>query len=83
MSRDGIIGYLVLCIKINFSVTYGLTKKTQHPYIAVGKGTKIDHPNLVQRKRTFTKILMIDPSEDIPIDTTHTIFDLAMGLYGE
>ena len=56
-------------------------KKTTFPYIAVGKGVKIDHPALIQGNRTFTKLLMIDPNEDIPLDTIHEIFDLAMALY--
>ena len=56
-------------------------KKSQFPYIAIGKGVKIDHPDLIQGKRTFTKLLMIDPAKDIPIEKIHTIFDMAMKLY--
>jgi len=56
-------------------------KKTQFPYIAIGKGVKIEHPDLIQEKRTFTKKLLIDPNKDIPIDKIHTIFDRAMKLY--
>ncbi len=58
-----------------------IDKKSQFPYIAIGKGVIIEHPNLIQGNRTFTKLLMIDPNEDIPIDTIHHIFDLAMKLY--
>ncbi len=56
-------------------------KKSQHPYIAIGKGVKIDHPDLIQGNRTFVKLLMIDPNKDIPVDKIHEVFDLAMGLY--
>ncbi|WP_255517999.1 DUF1801 domain-containing protein [Fulvivirga sp. M361] len=56
-------------------------KKTQHPYIAIGKGRDIDHPELIRGNRTFVKLLFIDPKKDLPIKTIHTIFDLAMGLY--
>ena len=31
-------------------------KKTQFPYIAIGKGVKINHPNLILGNRTFTKL---------------------------
>lgn len=55
--------------------------KTQWPYIAIGKGLKIDHPSLVQGKRTFTKILKIDPNKDIRIEEIYEIFDMAMKLY--
>lgn len=56
-------------------------KKSQHPYIAIGKGVKIEHPQLIQGNRTFVKLLMINPEEDIPIETIHSIFDMAMELY--
>ncbi len=58
-----------------------IDKKSQFPYIAIGKGVKIDHPDLIQGNRTFTKLLMIDPNKDIPIIKIHHIFDLAMKLY--
>lgn len=56
-------------------------RKSQHPYIAIGKGVKIDHPDLIQGNRTFVKLLMINPEEDIPIEKIHKIFDMAMKLY--
>lgn len=58
-----------------------VNKKTQFPYIAVGKGVKIEHPDLIQGNRTFVKLLLIDPEKDIPLDTIYTIFDMAMKLY--
>ncbi|MFY0602249.1 MAG: DUF1801 domain-containing protein [Cyclobacteriaceae bacterium] len=56
-------------------------KKTQFPYIAIGKGVQIEHPALFKGDRTFVKLLYIDPEKDIPIDTIHEIFDMAMRLY--
>ncbi len=56
-------------------------KKSQHPYIAIGKGVNIEHPALIQGKRTFVKLLMINPEGDIPLETIHDIFDKAMALY--
>ncbi len=58
-----------------------IDKKTQFPYIAIGKGIKIEHPDLIQGNRTFVKLLMIDPNKDIPIDKIHHIFDSTMELY--
>lgn len=58
-----------------------IDKKTQFPYIAIGKGVKIEHPDLILGKRTFTKLLMIDPSKDIPVKKNYTIFDIVMKLY--
>lgn len=56
-------------------------KKSQHPYIAVGKGVHIEHPSLVQGNRTFVKLLMIDPEKDIPLATIYEVFDMARKLY--
>lgn len=56
-------------------------KKNQHPYIGIGKGRDIEHPDLIQGNRTFVKLLMIDPEKDIPIENIHHIFDMAMELY--
>ncbi|MGB0887189.1 MAG: DUF1801 domain-containing protein [Vicingaceae bacterium] len=58
-----------------------IDKKTQHPYIAIGKGVKINHPDLIQGKRTFVKLLPIDPTKDIPIEKVYTIFNMVMKLY--
>ncbi|NAS29569.1 DUF1801 domain-containing protein [Flavobacteriaceae bacterium R38] len=58
-----------------------IDKRTQFPYIAIGKGVKIEHPDLIQGNRTFVKLLMIDPNKDIPLEKIHTIFDMAMKLY--
>ena len=58
-----------------------IDKKTQFPYIAIGKGIKIIHPDLIQGKRTFTKLLIIDPNKDIPLEKIYQIFDMAMKLY--
>ncbi|GAA3513616.1 hypothetical protein GCM10022393_29270 [Aquimarina addita] len=60
-----------------------IDKKIQFPYIAIGKGVNIEHPDLIQGNRTFTKLLMIDPEKNIPIIKIHLIFDMAMKLYKE
>lgn len=60
-----------------------IDKKTMNPYIAIGKGIKIKHPDLISGKRTFTSILMIDPNKDIPKEKIHSIFDMVKGLYDE
>ncbi len=56
-------------------------KKTQTPYIAIGKGAHIQHPDLIKGNRTFTAILMISPDQDIPKQKIYNIFDIAMELY--
>jgi hypothetical protein len=56
-------------------------KKTQFPYIAIGKGIKINHPDLIKGKRTFTSLLLIDPNKDISVEKIYSIFDMVMKLY--
>ena len=51
-------------------------RKTQIPYIAIGKGVQIEHSDLIQGNRTFVKLLMIEPEEDIPIEVAQVIKDL-------
>ncbi len=75
--------YRLPCFMLNKHIFCYLwiDKKTQFPYIAIGNGVKIEHPDLIQGKRTFTKLLMIDPNEDIPKEKIHEIFDLVSATY--
>lgn len=56
-------------------------RKLKMPYIAIGKGIHLDHPDIVKGERKFTGLLYIDPNKDIPLKKIRTIFDMAMGLY--
>ncbi len=56
-------------------------KKTHLPYIGIVEGGKIEHPKLVQGKRSRMKILMINPNEDLPIATIDVIFREAIKFY--
>lgn len=60
-----------------------IDRKTKFPYIAIGKGVQIDHPDLIQGNRTFVKLFMIDPNKDIPVKKIYHIFDLAMKLHNK
>jgi hypothetical protein len=50
-------------------------KKTGWPYILMVDGNKINHPVLVQGERKRMKVLLINPNEDIDIETIHEVFD--------
>lgn len=56
-------------------------KKTQMPYISIAQGLHIEHPDLIQGDRKRFKLLMIDPNQDIPVETIHQIFDRTIALY--
>src|SRR6201986_4338275 len=55
-------------------------KKNGLPYIGIVEGRKIDHPDLIQEDRARMKILLIDPSTDLPLDTINTILKTALSF---
>lgn len=58
---------------------YLSTDKTQKlPYIGVTNGFRIDHPALVQGKRTQIKWLLIDPLQDLPVELIQDVLQRAI-----
>ncbi len=43
-------------------------KKTGIPYLGIVEGEKIHHPDLITENRARMKILLIDPTQDIPVE---------------
>jgi hypothetical protein len=58
-----------------------INKKTGSPYIGFVDGNKIDHPLLIQEKRTRMKILPVDPSVDIPVKKIKNVLTQVLSLY--
>lgn len=56
-------------------------KKNGLPYIGIVEGGKIDHPDLIQEDRARMKILFVDPSADLRIDTIDMILKTALSFY--
>lgn len=56
-------------------------KKNGYPYILIVEGMSIEHPLLETGDRKRMKIFRIDANEDIPVNTIHEIFNLAMKFY--
>ncbi|MBN8789862.1 MAG: DUF1801 domain-containing protein [Terrimonas sp.] len=56
-------------------------KKYRQPYIGLAEGNKINHPDLLQEKRARMRILLIDPSKDIPVKKIKSILKEAIALY--
>ena len=56
-------------------------RKTQHPYLGVVMGSKIDHPQLVQGNRSRIKILPLDPTADLPWDTIDAVIQKSIEAY--
>jgi hypothetical protein len=56
-------------------------KKLEKPYIGIAEGNKINHPDLLIEKRKRIKILLIDPSKDVPIRKINGILKEVIALY--
>ena len=58
-------------------------KKTNQPYILFADGKFIDHPALDAGYRKRMKILTVDPTADLPIETIHEVLEIAVNLIKE
>jgi hypothetical protein len=50
------------------------------PYLGLVDGHRINHPDLLQEKRARMKILLIDPTKDIPLRKLNALLKLAIDL---
>ncbi len=55
-------------------------KKFKQPYIGFVKGALLDHPDLLQEDRKLMKILLIDPTKDIPLKKINGILRKAISM---
>ena len=69
------------CINKKMICYLWIHKKLKQPYIGFADGYKINHPDLIFEKRSRIKIILIDPNEDIPIESIHAILGKALKLY--
>lgn len=60
-------GMPFFCIRGKMCCYLWVQKKTLIPYIGIVDGNKIDHPDLIQEKRSRMKILLVDPTKDLPV----------------
>ncbi len=58
-------------------------KKRGRPYIGFVDGNRIIHPELIAEKRNRMKILLIEPAEDLPVDTINLLLMTAIQLLKE
>lgn len=56
-------------------------KKFQQPYIGIVEGNRLAHPELLTEKRSRMKIMLIDPTKDLPLPKINTILQQALDLY--
>ncbi|MDB4904723.1 MAG: hypothetical protein JWQ63_4004 [Mucilaginibacter sp.] len=58
-----------------------VNKKTNQPYVGIVEGRKVEHPLLIIEKRSRMKIMLLDPKEDIPVNTINSILKMALNIY--
>ncbi len=56
-------------------------KKYLQPYIGIVEGKAVSHPELIQEKRARMKILLINPTKNIPIKKIDGILKEVLSLY--
>lgn len=56
-------------------------KKTQQPYIGFVAGKLINHPLMIQGNRKRMTIFEVNAHQDLPLETIHTLVDLAIKLH--
>ena len=55
-----------------------VNKKTQQPYIGFTDGKLLEHPKLIAENRSRMKILELDASEDLPVETIDEVIKMAI-----
>lgn len=58
-----------------------IQKQDQWPYIGIVDGNKLEHPALHAGTRKRMKILLLDPSKDVPVKKVTSILSKVLVLY--
>lgn len=74
-------GMPFFCYKKKMFCYLWTDKKTLQPYLGIVEGCKINHPNLVQEKRAWMKIMRFDADQDLPITAINGLLKKVLKLY--
>jgi len=74
-------GMPFFCYKNKMFCYLWVHKKNKKPYIGIVEGNHFNHPDLIIEKRSRMKIMMINPDEDLPVNTIEAILKQAIDLY--
>jgi hypothetical protein len=69
------------CYKGKMFCYLWIHKKHKVPYLGIVEGKRLSHPNLVLENRSRMKIMLLDPTRDLPIKTIKAILKEALNLY--
>jgi hypothetical protein len=68
------------CYKGQMFCYFRVNRKDGMPYVGFTEGKRIDHPGLISGDRARIKILLINPTEDLPLDTLSSVLNAAIRL---
>ena len=71
----------VFCYKGKMFCYLWIHKKWHQPYIGIVEGKHFDNPDLIQENRARMKIMLLDASNDLPVDKLNAILEQAINLY--
>lgn len=74
-------GMPFFCYKGKMFCYLWIHKKHLKPYIGIVEGKKINDPDLIIEKRARMKILLIDPTKDVPLKKINAILKSTLALY--
>lgn len=74
-------GMPFFCYKGKMFCYLWVHKKYKQPYIGIVEGKRFDHPDLIIENRSRMKIMLLNPTKDLPIQKIETILQQAINLY--
>jgi len=74
-------GMPFFCIKGKMLCYLWIHKKHKQPYLGIVAGKYIIHPDLIMEKRSRMKIMLFDPTKDLPIRKIQLILNQTLALY--
>lgn len=74
-------GMPFFCYKGKMFCYLWIHKKLRQPYIGIVEGKHFNEPVLIQEERSRMKIMMLDGTEDLPLEKIETILQKALHLY--
>lgn len=72
-------GMPFFCIRGKMFCYLWVHKKLKQPYLGIVEGQRIVHPSLIQEKRARMKIMLFDPTVDIPFEEIDSILRQVIG----
>ena len=74
-------GMPCFCYKGKMFCYLWIHKKYEQPYILLVEGKRFDDPELITENRSRMKIMLFNPSEDLPKDRIEKILQKALSFY--